>query len=56
MDSFSKIETIEDYGYFKWHPVEKNHIAFTRDDVMKGLGDSLKNPVNPPEVNREIFK
>ena len=56
MESFPNIQHCKDYGYYKWSPIEKDHMDFTVGDIMDGLGGSVEDPVQLPKVNNDLFK
>ena len=54
MENFSKFRALEDYGFFDWLPIDKDHAVFTRDDINRGL--DVSGDVAPPPVNRDVFE
>ena len=55
MESFPNIKHCKDYGYYKWSPIDKDHIDFTVGDIMDGLGGSVEDPVQLPKVNKDLM-
>ena len=58
MDLFPEFKLIEDYGFYEWRPVDKDHSRFTRDDILWGLNGSETDRAGtkPPYVNQDVFK
>ena len=58
MDLFSEFSPIEDYGFYEWRPVDKDHSRFTRDDILWGLhgSETDRAGTKPPYVNQDVFK
>ena len=58
MDLFPEFSLIEDYGFYEWRPVDKDHSRFTRDDILWGLhgSETDRAGTKPPYVNQDVFK
>ena len=57
MDLFPEFSVDEDYGFYKWKPVDTDHARFTRDDILWGLDGSENDRAGtkPPYVNKDIW-